>query len=344
MVVPIQLGTLGLGRGFLYDGQLDGTERTTMKHRNQKKHAMGRMKDLASIFGVAVLIVVVAACGDDATATPPPTQDIPLTQDIPMTTVIAMAMANEIREIQVDAKKVTVYPKTIASGGADRFVSRIGDDADFIGLLIGSGVEVGPPNGVEITFEGVSAEEVQAAIFMALTASIVDEVVVTPTPGPALTPTPPPTANTTTIQVPQRPIIRLRHDGQVYGGVAGTFCWPDGRGVPGKFGGVVFGSICGDEPFHPWAVLDAATAVPVAMGDSIVVEIDADDRPKGLQVAIYDDASRTIPAAAAQIIKVETGFTTTFAVGVPAGIYYIRISGRWDDGDIAYKFKLMVTS
>ncbi len=79
------------------------------------------------------------------------------------------------------------------------------------------------------------------------------------------------------------------------------------------------------------------------MGDSIVVEIDADDRPKGLQVAFYDNASRTASAAATQIIKVETGITATFAVAVPAGMYYIRISGQWDDGDIAYKFKLMVT-
>ncbi len=320
----------------------DSIVQITVKHRNQKKHTMGRMKGIASIFGVAVLMVVVTACGK-ATATPPPTQDILLAQEIPMTTVIAMAMANEIREIRVDAKKVTVYPKTIARGGVDRFASRIGDDTDIIVLLIGSGVEVGPPNGVEITFEGVSEEEVQAAIFMALTASVVDEVVMTRTPGPALTPTPPPTANTTTIQMPHRPVIHLRHDGQVYGGVAGTFCWPDGRGVPGKFGGVVFGSICGDEPFHPWEVLDAATAVPMATGDSIVVEIDADDRPKGLQVAIYDDASRTASAAAAQIIKVEPGFTETFAVGVPAGTYYVRISGQWDDGDIAYKFRLMVT-
>jgi hypothetical protein len=251
-----------------------------------------------------------------------------------MTTVIAMPMANEIREIQVDAKNVTVYPKTIAQGGADRFVSKIGNDNDFIRLLIDSGVEVGPPNGVEIKFNGVSEDEVQAAIFMALAASIVDDVVVTPAP----------TAFATTIQVPQRPLIRLRHDGQVYGGVIGTFCWPDEIGVPGKFGGVVFGSICGDEPFHPWEVLDGAAAVRVAMGDSIVVEIDADDRPKGLQVGIYDDRSRIIPAAATQIIKVETGFTTTFAVGVPAGLYYIRIFGQWGDGDIAYKFKLMVTN
>lgn len=295
-------------------------------------------------FPLMILVLVLTACGGDATATSPPTQDIPLTQEIPMATVIAMAMANGIREIQVDAKKVTVYPKTVARGGADRFVSRIGDDTDFIGLLIGNGVEVGQPNGVEVTINGASAEDVQAAVFMALAASNVDEVVVTPTPGPALTPTPTPTANATTIHVPQRPLIRLRHDGQVYGGVEGAFCWPDGIGVPGKFGGVVFGSICGDEPLDPWQVLDAATAVPVAIGDSIVVEINADDRPKGLQVAIYDDASRTASAAEAHMIKVETGLTTTFSVGVPAGLYYIRISGQWVDGDIAYKFKLMVTS
>jgi hypothetical protein len=180
---------------------------------------------------------------------------------------------------------------------------------------------------------------------------IVDEILVTPTPGPTLTltptvtpaptvtsepiptliptftsvstltstSTPTPTVNPTTIQVPQRPLIRLRHDGQVYKGVAGTFCWPDGRGVLGKSGGVVFGSLCGDETPFPWEVLDTATAVPVAMGDSITVEIDADDQPKGLQVAIFDSASKTASAAAAQVIKLETGFTAPFAVDVPAG-------------------------
>ena len=80
------------------------------------------------------------------------------------------------------------------------------------------------------------------------------------------------------------------------------------------------------------------------MGDRIIVEIDADDQPKGLQVAIFDNASKTASAAAAQVIKLETGFRAPFAVDVPAGTYYIRISGQWADGDIAYKFKMMVTS
>ena len=80
------------------------------------------------------------------------------------------------------------------------------------------------------------------------------------------------------------------------------------------------------------------------MGDSIIVEIDADDQPNRLQVAIFDNASKTASAAATQVIKLETGLTTPFAVDLPAGTYYIRISGQWNDGDIAYKFKMMVTS
>ena len=296
-----------------------------MKYRNQKEHAIGRTKGFASILGVAVLMVVLTACGGEATATPPPTQDTPLT------TVIAMAMADDIREIQVDGQKLTVYPKT-ARGGADSFVSRIGDDTDIIRLLIDSGVDVGPTSGVEVTFKGISAKDVQAAIAAALATSIVHDVVVTPTPGPALTPTS--TANPTTIQVPQRPLIRLSHNEQVYKGVAGNFCWPVETGV----------SLCGDEPFLLWEVLDTATAVPMAMVDSIIVEIDADDQPKSLQAAIFDNASKTASAVATQVIKLETGLTAPFAVDLPAGTYYIRISGQWDDGDIAYKFKMMVTS
>ena len=73
-----------------------------------------------------------------------------------LTTVIAMAKSNEIREIVVDGKKLTVYPRTVGRGGADRFVSRIGDDTDVVGLLVDSGVVVGPPTGVDVSFKGSS--------------------------------------------------------------------------------------------------------------------------------------------------------------------------------------------
>ena len=297
-----------------------------------------------SIFVASALMTVIlvfTACGGEATATPPPNQDIPLT------TVITMAKADEIREIQVDGKKLTVYPKIIAEGSVDMFVSRIGDDTDIIGLLINSGVEVGPPSGVELTFKGVSKEDVQAAISVALAQAAAPIVVlVTPTPGPALTRVIT-MANPTTTSLPQRPLIRLRHDGEVYSGVSGNSCWPVETGV----------SVCGVEGQLPWEIVDRATgescpsgvswcgsAVLVAMGDRITVEIDADDQPKGLQVAIFDNASDTASDPPTQVIKLESGLTAPFAVDLPAGTYYIRVSGQWDDGDIAYKFKMVVIS
>ncbi len=73
-----------------------------------------------------------------------------------LTTVISMAKANEIREIEVDGKKLTVYPRTVARGGSDRFESRVGDDTDVVGLLVENGVEIGPPAGVEVTYKGSS--------------------------------------------------------------------------------------------------------------------------------------------------------------------------------------------
>ena len=128
--------------------RIDSTVRATVEHRNEKEQAMGRIKGLAAVLGVDVRRVVVTACGGKDPGTAPPTQDIPPSHDIPLTTVIAMGMANEIREIQVDGNKLTAYPKTIARGGADSFVSRIGNDTDIIGLLIDSGVDVGPPAGL----------------------------------------------------------------------------------------------------------------------------------------------------------------------------------------------------
>ena len=74
----------------------------------------------------------------------------------PLTTVIAMAKNKEIREILVDAKKLTVFPTRTGRSGDDRFTSRMGSETDIISLLVESGVEVGPPTGVEITFKGSS--------------------------------------------------------------------------------------------------------------------------------------------------------------------------------------------
>ena len=74
----------------------------------------------------------------------------------PLTTVVAMAKNNDIREIIIDGRKLTVFPRGASTAGTDRFTSRIGRDTDVINLLVESGVEVGPPSGVQVTFKGSS--------------------------------------------------------------------------------------------------------------------------------------------------------------------------------------------
>lgn len=74
----------------------------------------------------------------------------------PLTTVVAMAKNGDIREIMVDGKKLTVVPRGGATSGTSKFTSRIGNDTDVINLLVESGVEVGPPTGVQVSFKGSS--------------------------------------------------------------------------------------------------------------------------------------------------------------------------------------------
>ena len=72
-----------------------------------------------------------------------------------LTTVVSMAKHNEIREIVVDGKTLTVYPR-YSGVGVDRFTSRIASDMDVINLLVESGVEVGTPSGVKVTIKDSS--------------------------------------------------------------------------------------------------------------------------------------------------------------------------------------------
>ena len=78
------------------------------------------------------------------------------TSEEPLTTVVAMAKNNDIREIVIDGRKLTVFPRGGSSAGTDRFTSRIGADTDVLSLLVESGVDIGPPTGVQVTFKGSS--------------------------------------------------------------------------------------------------------------------------------------------------------------------------------------------
>ena len=74
----------------------------------------------------------------------------------PLTTVVAMAKNNDIREIVIDGRRLIVFPRGTSASGADRFTSRIGRETDVIGMLVESGVTVGPPSGVQVIYKGSS--------------------------------------------------------------------------------------------------------------------------------------------------------------------------------------------
>ena len=74
----------------------------------------------------------------------------------PLTTVIAMANNNQIREIVVEGKKLTVTPRSISGGSTAEFTSRLGDNTDLLELLVSSGVAVDQPDGVQVEFKGSS--------------------------------------------------------------------------------------------------------------------------------------------------------------------------------------------
>ena len=55
--------------------------------------------------------------------------------EIPLTTVVKMAENNEVREIIVDGRKLTVIPRLTSRTGPDRFSSRVGENGDVLELL-----------------------------------------------------------------------------------------------------------------------------------------------------------------------------------------------------------------
>ena len=73
--------------------------------------------------------------------------------EVPLTAVIAMARNQQIREIVVDGNNLTFFARRGDGAGSESFMSRIGSETDIIKLLMDSGVEVGPPGGVVVTFQ-----------------------------------------------------------------------------------------------------------------------------------------------------------------------------------------------
>ena len=132
--------------------------------------------------------------------------------------------------------------------------------------------------------------------------------------------------------------MRLHYGGQVYDGVPGNFCWPVEPHEDRHRHGV---SVCGVERAFPWQDLDLS-AIPVAAGGSIIVDIEADDRPQKLLAAIFAQASEHASDTAVQVVELAPGLNTPLAVDLPAGVYNMRITGQWGVGDQAYKFQMQV--
>ena len=128
---------------------------------------------------------------------------------------------------------------------------------------------------------------------------------------------------------PLQPVIRLHYGGQVYDGVPGNFCWPV---EPGAFLSGA-SSTCGVETAFPWRDLDLS-AMPVTAGDSIIVEIEADDRPQELRAAIFEEAPEHASDTAVQVVELAPGLKAPLAVDLPAGVYNMRITGRWGGSEI----------
>jgi hypothetical protein len=91
----------------------------------------------------------------------------------------------------------------------------------------------------------------------------------------------------------------------------------------------------------PWQDL-LLSAIPVRVGDNIIVEIEADDSPQKLREVIFDEASEHASDSAAQVMELDSVLKTPLAVELPAGVYNMRISGQWEAGDQAYKFRMKV--
>ncbi len=111
---------------------------------------MGRMKGLAAILGAAVLMAVVAACGNgagpaslsDEVSTPAPPTEIPFTQ------VLGMARGGELQSIEVSGDKLEV---TTLRG--ETFASRKPEGISIVELLDRAGVDhIG--SGLQITVNG----------------------------------------------------------------------------------------------------------------------------------------------------------------------------------------------
>ena len=128
--------------------------------------------------------------------------------------------------------------------------------------------------------------------------------------------------------LPRLPAMLLYRDGSPYEGRRVSYCWPS------EVSGDTIVGICADGI----AFEEPATMVQAVVGDTLVVEIDADDPPTELSLAVIEESTRSV----VQRHDLGRGLPLTFGADLPAGGYYLHIMGFWTDGDVLFELKLEV--
>jgi hypothetical protein len=129
--------------------------------------------------------------------------------------------------------------------------------------------------------------------------------------------------------LPSLPVMRLRHAGQVYDGVQGSYCWPTGRTEEGAVE-----EVCADKV--SWEAL--GSAIPVDARDRVTIEIEADQPPQGLLASFFEIDSDT----GVLFTPLGPGLKAPLTVDLPSGVYNISVFGQWAAGQMLYEFRIEV--
>jgi len=107
----------------------------------------------------------------------------------------------------------------------------------------------------------------------------------------------------------------------------GSHCWLR----VGASGAVT--TLCADT-----ALLDPPNPIPVAVGESLIVNINAHEKPLVLTAFIVG-RSESFPSRS---ITFEPSLVSSFVADLPIGLYNLYVSGQWLEGDVYYAFKIEV--
>ena len=132
-------------------------------------------------------------------------------------------------------------------------------------------------------------------------------------------------------ELPKLPVMRLLGGGSIDEGAEGSYCWP----VEIADDGSVVG-LCADK--ISWEALTTTLSVDPLAGATI--EIEAHEPPNTLNASFFEVDSDT----SAGSVELEPGLEAPLPVNLSEGVYNVRVMGFWDDGDIAYEFRIEVAS